>query len=1002
MTHRLFNRCDIRCWSFVLFLLTICLARPDICSAAAPHDEDSQAAKRPNVLFIAVDDLNHWVGHLGRNRQTKTPNIDRLAKLGVTFTNAHCAAPVCNPSRTALLSGRRPSTTGVYDNNNPFTNAVNTRESLVTQFRSAGYKTMGMGKLWHGGLGFPDQWTETGGREKPEGSGGILQDRSIGGIRFGVLNAGDEAVPDTQIADYGIAELQKNHSTSFFLTLGFHKPHMPWNVPKKYFDMHPLDQIELPPTQEDDLSDIPAAGLKMAHAQGDHSEILKSGRWKEAVQAYLAAISYLDGQIGRVLDALEKSPYRDNTIICFWGDHGWHLGEKQHWRKFALWEEATRAPLIFVAPGVTTASSSCSRPVDFMSIYPTLCELAHIDVPAHVEGQSIVSLLKNPSSEWQGVALTTYGRGNHAVRTDRWRYIRYADGSEELYDHRDDPYEWKNVASTPDLAAVKTELAKVMPVSSADPVMKDGADEGAPKKNKGKQNKQKRKAAEKSASADSSDDLPVSQSPSPKQQPAGPNIVWVIVEDMSANFSCYGETNISTPNVDSLAKRGTRFTSAFVTAPICSISRSALITGRYQTSIGCQNHRSSVPGHVIELPDGIRLVPAMLKDAGYHVNNLTLEQFLRSVQDAKAKPQVPVAKTDYNFQWDSRATYDQTHWAVRENGKPFFVQIQLQGGKHRGQGNGKEWPRRAQAALGSCTPEATITLPAWLPDDPIIREDWAQYLDTVRMTDLEVGSIIQRLEHAAELDRTVIFFMTDHGVSHVRSKQFLYDDGIHVPLIVAGGPFDKGSERRDLVEHIDLAATSLALAGQPVPQWMFGRNLLDTTQPREFVFAARDRADETVDLIRSVRSDRWKYIWNGFPNRPWLQPNNYKDTKPILQAMRRCASEGLLNPQQAIIMAETRPVEELYDLESDPDEFQNLATDAAYASQLQTMRAALIAWKKRTSDPCRPEPEDVYITEMNAIYQSGGKQAEPPQFRANVNLMQRWLKERPPLKGPPE
>lgn len=989
-------------WQFALYSLALWTAMQTRCPANMVPDEVARSVNRPNVLFIAVDDLNHWVGHLARNSQTKTPNIDRLAKLGVTFTNAHCAAPVCNPSRTALLSGRRPSTTGVYDNNNPFTNAVTSSESLVTQFRTAGYKTMGMGKLWHGGLGFPDQWSETGGRETTDRTGAVLDDRSIGGIRFGILNAGDEAVPDTRIADYGVAELQRTHSAPFFLTLGFHKPHMPWNVPKKYFDMHPLEQIELPPTQDNDLDDVPAAGQKMARAQGDHAEVLKSGRWKEAVQAYLAAISYLDGQIGRVLDALERSPYRDNTIICLWGDHGWHLGEKQHWRKFALWEEATRAPLIFVAPGVTRAGSSCHRPVDFMSIYPTLCELAHIDLPAHVEGRSIVRLLEDPASDWQGAALTTYGKGNHAIRTSHWRYIRYADGSEELYDHRVDPYEWKNVASAPELAAVKTELATLMPAFNADPVTKDGTADEPAKKNKGKQNNRKKKAAEEPAAVDPSDDQPVSYSLSPSQQPPGPNIVWVIVEDMSANFSCYGETNISTPNVDSLAKRGTRFTNAFVTAPICSISRSALITGRYQTSIGCQNHRSSVPGHIIELPDGVSLVPAMLKDAGYHVNNLTLDQFLRSEQDAGTKPQVPVAKTDYNFQWDSVATYDPTHWSVREKGKPFFVQVQLQGGKHRGQGNGREWPRRAAAALGSCTPEDSITLPAWLPNHPIIREDWAQYLDTVRMTDLEVGSIIQRLEDSGELQQTVIFFMTDHGVSHVRSKQFLYDDGIHVPLIVAGGPFSGGHEREDLVEHIDLAATSLALAGQPIPEWMSGRNLLDTTQPREFVYAARDRADETVDLIRSVRSDRWKYIWNGFPNRPWLQPNNYKDSKPILQAMRHCASEGLLNPQQALIMADTRPVEELYDLDSDPDEFHNLAGDPAYTSQLQKMRAALVAWQKRSQDPCRPEPQDVYLTEMNAIYPAGGRQAEPAQFRENVNLMLRWLKERPPLTGPPE
>jgi arylsulfatase A-like enzyme len=437
----------------------------------------AQDKARPNVLFIAVDDLNHWVGHLGRNPQTKTPNIDRLAKRGVTFTNAHCAAPICNPSRTALLSGRRPSTTGVYDNSDPYVAAITASESLVTQFKNAGYETLGMGKLWHGGLGFPEQWSGTGGKERGGDHGnGKLIDRSIGPIKFGIVEGDDSAVPDTQIADYGISELGKKHAQPFFLTVGFHKPHMPWNVPRKYFDMHPLDQIELPPVKADDLADLPPAGVKMAHAFGDHARVVESGRWKEAVQAYLAAISYLDGQVGRVLDALDESEYRDNTIICLWGDHGWHLGEKEHWRKFALWEEATRAPFIWVVPGVTPNSGVCAKPVDFMSIYPTLCDLVGIAKPPQLEGLNIRALLANPEASWNHVALTTHGRNNHAVRTDRWRYIRYADGGEELYDHAHDPYEWKNLASLPEHAQLKKELAAHFPKVNVAPVEKPAAE----------------------------------------------------------------------------------------------------------------------------------------------------------------------------------------------------------------------------------------------------------------------------------------------------------------------------------------------------------------------------------------------------------------------------------------------------------------------------------------------------------------------------------------------
>lgn len=416
---------------------------------------------KPNVLFIAVDDLNHWVGHLGRNPQTKTPNIDRLAAMGVTFANAQCAAPVCNPSRAALLSGKRPGTTGIYDNNNPFVKVLKPEESLVMQFKNAGYDTLGTGKLWHGGLGWPEQWTTIQEETKLKGK---VDDRSIGGIAFGpIVEGGDGAVSDTGIADYGISELGKTHNKPFFLTLGFHKPHMPWNVPQKYYDIHPLADIQLPPTREGDLSDIPPAGVKMAKPDGDHAAVLASGRWKEAVQAYLAAISYLDGQIGRVLDAYDQSPAKDNTIIVFWGDHGWHLGEKEHWRKFALWEEAARAPFIWVVPGVTKPGGVCKSPVDFMSLYPTLCDLTTLPKPAWIEGDNIKPLLADPSAPWTGVGVTTFGQNNHAVRTDRWRYIRYADGGEELYDHSNDEYEWTNLASNPEHTALKAELAKHFP-----------------------------------------------------------------------------------------------------------------------------------------------------------------------------------------------------------------------------------------------------------------------------------------------------------------------------------------------------------------------------------------------------------------------------------------------------------------------------------------------------------------------------------------------------------
>ena len=426
----------------------------------------AQPERKPNVLIIAVDDLNHWVGYMGRNKQTKTPNIDRLSARGVSFSNAHATVPVCNGSRASLLSGIRPYTSGVYANADDWRTVAPVEKTLISTFRNAGYITLGSGKLYHGGYDRKEEWDDylrNEGKAGPEPAGS----KGVGGIRFGMVDAEDSEMRDHRIVNYGINQLRKKHDKPFFLTVGLHKPHMPWFVPKKYFDLHPLESIQLPPTKEGDLSDIPAAGVKFARPDGDHAKIVESGRWKEAVQAYLATVSYADAEIGRLLDALESSEHKDNTIVVLLGDHGWHFGEKEHWRKFALWEEATRAPYIWVAPGLTKAAAVSTRPVDFSSFYPTLTDLAGITKPAHVEGESIRTLLADPAAEWKGHALSTWLRGNHAIRTEYWRYIRYADGSEELYDHRSDPHEWTNLAGKEEHATLKKELAALLPEKNA-------------------------------------------------------------------------------------------------------------------------------------------------------------------------------------------------------------------------------------------------------------------------------------------------------------------------------------------------------------------------------------------------------------------------------------------------------------------------------------------------------------------------------------------------------
>jgi arylsulfatase A-like enzyme len=463
-----------------------------------------------------------------------------------------------------------------------------------------------------------------------------------------------------------------------------------------------------------------------------------------------------------------------------------------------------------------------------------------------------------------------------------------------------------------------------------------------------------------------------------------PNVVWIVVDDMSANFSCYGEKAIQTPHVDRLAAEGTRFGKSFVTAPVCSPCRSALITGCYQTTIGAHLHRSGRGELKIHLPGDVVPVPVLFQKAGYYT----------CIGGFNAKGNA-LGKTDYNFEWP-RAMYDGNDWAGRKPGQPFFMQVQLHGGKHRGQGPNKNWQARAKRELGANTRPDDVTLPPYYPRDPVLLQDWADYLDCCRFTDKEVGDVLARLEREKLLDETVIFFLTDHGISHARGKQFLYDEGIHVPFIVRGPGIAKGKVRDDLIEHIDLAATSLALAGIDVPKWIQGRNLLakDYTR-RDHVFAARDRCDETMEHIRSVRTERFKYIRNYMNERPHLQPCRYKDEKAIVQKLRELhAAKKLDDLQERLLFAPTRPAEELYDLTADPHETTNLAADPKHQDMLAQMRKRLADWEERTGDRGRkPEPMAMYDSDMKAYLAGGGKKAKNDELIRNIELNKKWASE---------
>ena len=421
------------------------------------------AADNPDVLFIAIDDLNDWVGHLGGYPGVKTPNIDALAKRGVSFTNAHCVAPACNPSRAGLLSGLRPFTTGIYHNNHDWKNTLADILTLPQFYRQQGYHVLGGGKIFHGSGVIDRYWDDYYNRKELPSPKVPYNGLNKAHFDWSPLDIDEIDMPDYKLVTWASDVLkQPQGEKPLFLAVGIVKPHLPWFAPQKYFDMYPLDEITLPQAPEEDLDDVPALGVKMARPEGDHKAVTEANEWRKAVQAYLATITFVDDQVGRLMKALDESGRADNTVIVLWGDHGWHLGEKQHWRKFSLWEEATRAPLMFVAPGVTSPNQRCPAPVDFLSIYPTLADLCGLPLPTHLEGKSLRPLLENPGAAWKTPALTTHGRGNHGVRDARWRYIRYRDGSEELYDHQTDPMEWTNLAPSADNAK-KRSLARTMP-----------------------------------------------------------------------------------------------------------------------------------------------------------------------------------------------------------------------------------------------------------------------------------------------------------------------------------------------------------------------------------------------------------------------------------------------------------------------------------------------------------------------------------------------------------
>ncbi len=461
------------------------------------------AQQKPNVLFISVDDLNDWIGCLNGHPQALTPSMDRLAKRGVLFANAHCAAPACNPSRAAVFSGQMPKRTRVWSNRSESLLKLQPDAKLLTTiFSQSGYHTLGTGKLLHkGGSGIFNEYHSVSQRWSPFPKKAVLYTKkelpskstdnprhvlkdSLGrkvvlplnrmpsdrkpkqrdgeSFDWGGFDVPDSDFGDTQITDWAIKKLGDDFNKPFFMGIGYYRPHIPLFAPKKYFERFKDNPGRLPSVLQDDLKDLGATGKKWAReavTAGSHETVLKYKQWQAAVEAYLACTTYVDYEIGRLLDALDKSGYASNTHIVLWSDHGWHLGEKEHWGKWTGWERSTRVPMIILPAKHTLkgfgSGGRCEQPVGLIDLFPTLIELCDLKLPKDLDGQSLVPLLIDPEKHTGRVLKTTFDSGNISLRTERWRYLRYADGEQELYDLKADPNEWVNLINDPRHAKVK-------------------------------------------------------------------------------------------------------------------------------------------------------------------------------------------------------------------------------------------------------------------------------------------------------------------------------------------------------------------------------------------------------------------------------------------------------------------------------------------------------------------------------------------------------------------
>ena len=871
-------------------------------------------AKQPNVLFLAVDDMNDWIGSLGATPRAITPNLDKLAARGVNFSNAHTPGVYCAPARAAIFSGQYASTTGCYRSSDYFTDHPEI-EGLPLSFSKAGYTTLGVGKLYHHMPGSIDvrgwdefylrkpsqrkegwsldNWTEETPFPDPFPASVFNKGKEIKGGLFlewaGLPNDKEEEMADTIRVNWAAEQLGNKHDKPFFLACGIYAPHFPNYCPQKYFDLYERDKIELPPIKVDDLEDLPERMKRAKTARSKiHKELEAKGAVKDAIHGYLACMSYADAMMGRVLNALEKSPYADNTIVVLWSDHGYHHGEKYDWGKHTLWERTSNVPFIWAGPGVKKGAVT-DVTASLIDMYPTFVEMCGLPRPHQkLEGTSLASTLEKPEvAKDRDVYLPYMAPGEYAIINKDWRYISYGDDGEELYDLKSDPNEWNNLAENPNYEDTKRLLRKSAPKKFSP---------AAPKRTIGKdliiegETFRWRKEGEKVA--------PKKTAQSGKKKGNKRNVLLIVCDDLNTHVSPSGYDHIKTPTLAKFASNAMTFNRAFCQYPVCGPSRASFLNGLYPQSSGVIDNKADIR----QTRPGTLSMPQFFKENGYWTGSVgkvfhsprhehgeiawnefhrfnndelpvvaearkkfeaengsvelpknrkawrTLEKKAKSKLDAQTPPGYGPSGLTEEQHKDGKNARTVARWLKEKpNGKkPFFITCGIQKPHVPFLAPQKYfdlYPLESivytpeKANLWDKIPRRAINtrfkefgFEEAKENDALRREYMQAYHACVSFIDAQIKIVFDSLKASGEWENTIVIFTSDHGYHlgdhFLWGKVTLFDIGAKVPFIVhAPGLTKAGTRSEAMVELIDIYPTLAQLTGLTPPGHLQGASL---------------------------------------------------------------------------------------------------------------------------------------------------------------------------------